>query len=236
MKTLTFNRPIGYYVKFSLQLLLVLLLSMTLTSVVYANDNDDDGPRISVTVHHGAGLPFNIPAARFGEILEEISDFDVTVVSVSSSGGQRGLLFDRIDAGTIDMALVTPPNQEINGVIRLYNELINSTVPFGLTRDEFAAWYYADGGEALFQSIYDNDSKNHNVQAHIAMGFGPEWHIFVEEIPTSLRAYIKKLTDLGDEVGRVRINGLGLIVAQNVLGVDNVRVGISADLSHFDDY
>jgi len=130
MKTLNVNRPsgqtdsvthytehIGYYLKFSLQILLVLLLSMTLMSVAMAND-DDDGNGLTATLLQDplfADFPtfFNIMGAQIASnddqlMLGEFELFDETFFPI-----QRGAvyIYNRDGGGGVEV----PHHQKISG-------------------------------------------------------------------------------------------------------------------------
>ncbi len=72
-------------------------------------------------------------------------------------------VFDRVDAGDIDMAIAPPAAFAINGQMSPIGMLLVSGMPFGFKAHEFLAWYFGAGGEDLVQEIYTRRSAHGNV-------------------------------------------------------------------------
>ncbi|MEM6576366.1 MAG: hypothetical protein AAF736_18975 [Pseudomonadota bacterium] len=71
-------------------------------------------------------------------------------------------IFDRVDAGDLDLAIAPPAAFAVNGEPLSIGPLLVSGMPFGFTAHEFLAWYLGGGGQELVQEIYDRRSAYGN--------------------------------------------------------------------------
>lgn len=165
-------------------------------------------------------------------VLAELTDGDVQV-DVHPAGAQVGAfeVYDAVSSGAFQMAHAAP----YYFINKDPTHAFFTSVPFGMTAQQFDAWMFSGGGQELFEELTGRD----NVQAFVAGNTGPQtsgW--FNKEInsPADLRGLTIRFPGFGGQVlSRVGANVQNLPGGEIFLALDTGVIDAADWVGPYDD-
>ena len=181
------------------------------------------------------------PDGAFGRAPALLSDdvslltgesLDIDVQTPAEASVAVPQVFDRVDAGDIDMAIAPPAAFAINGEMSPLGMLLVSGMPFGFKAHEFLAWYFGAGGEDLVQDIYDRRSAHGNVLIlPLVVTTSEPPGFFVNPVPNDAGKFndsgiTYRINMLGAEVMRTAFPNINLVSSSpGVVPIDDMCEG-----------